>query len=48
MIANYINAVSDKKQLTHIVMKGAPHSLRKHPQLKKEFEEITLKWLADK
>lgn len=44
LILNYKNAVSDPSNLKYVVMKGAPHSLSKHPEFQKEFSEILFNW----
>lgn len=42
-IQNYIDAVKDKRQLTHIVVKNAPHSIKEGP-FKNEVERILIRW----
>lgn len=42
-IANYINAVKNKKNLTHAVMLGAPHSLREG-SFRDECQQILVSW----
>ena len=42
-IQNYIDAVKDKHQLTHVVVKNAPHSIKEGP-FKDEVERILLNW----
>lgn len=44
-IENYLRAVKDKN-ITHIVMKGAPHSLSHHPNFQAEYGEILTNWLG--
>lgn len=44
-IQNYANAVVDQAKLTHWLQKGAPHSLTKYPDLKKEYEAKVLEWM---
>ena len=46
-IQNYINAVKDKSKLTHIVVKGAPHSIKPGP-FKDEITKIIVKWFGNK
>ncbi len=43
IIQNYADAVKDKSKLTHIVMKGAPHSIKPGP-FKKEVTKILVDW----
>lgn len=43
-VANYLNAVKDKKKLTHIVMEAAPHSLNTL-ELGKKYNKILYDWL---
>lgn len=45
-IANFRNAVSDPADLTYILMEGAPHSLTRAPEYKKQFNEIVQKWVS--
>lgn len=45
IIRSYIKAVKNKKALTHIIMRGAPHSLSKDKPRQKEYTNIVLKWL---
>jgi esterase/lipase len=42
-ILNYVNAVKDKSKLTHILMKGAPHSI-KEGKFRDEVERILVDW----
>ena len=44
-IVNYMQAVADKRQLTHVVMENAPHSLSGHENFIQEFEKILCGWL---
>lgn len=44
-IQNYLDAVTDKSWLGHIVMEGVPHSLSGFPGFKKQFQKITHDWL---
>jgi len=46
-ILNYINAVKDKSQLTHILMKDAPHSMEEG-KFKDEVEQILVKWFGNR
>lgn len=46
-IQNYINAVKNKTKLTHIVVKGAPHSIKPGPY-KNEVTKIIVKWFENK
>jgi esterase/lipase len=46
-IENYMNAVKDKSKLTHVIIKGAPHSI-KDGKFKDEVEQVLLKWFKDK
>lgn len=46
-IENYINAVKDKTKLTHIVVKGAPHSI-KEGRFRDEVTKILADWFGDK
>ena len=43
-IQNYVDAVSEKRDLQYELMKGAPHSLTRYPEFKKEFNEIVFEW----
>ncbi len=43
-IRNYINAVSDKRNVQHKILKGAPHSLRKNPELQAILNDIIFEW----
>ena len=45
IIQNYINAVKDKSKLTHIVMRGAPHSTKPGP-FKEEVTRILVNWFG--
>lgn len=47
-IQSYINAAPDRSKVTHVVMKGAPHSLSKTPALKAEYEAILSEWFLGK
>jgi len=47
IIQNYIDAVKDKSKLTHIVMKGAPHSIKPGP-FKEEVTRILVRWFRNK
>ncbi|KKR31502.1 MAG: hypothetical protein UT63_C0068G0012 [Candidatus Gottesmanbacteria bacterium GW2011_GWC2_39_8] len=42
-VQNYADAVSDKNKLTHVVIAGAPHSI-KHGPFKDQVEKILLTW----
>ncbi len=42
-IENYKNAVKDKNKLTHVFMKGAPHSIKAGP-FRDQVEKIYLDW----
>ncbi|MCL4359772.1 alpha/beta fold hydrolase [Patescibacteria group bacterium] len=42
-ILNYMNAVSDKTNLTHVVVKGAPHSTKRGP-FREKVEKIYVEW----
>ncbi|EKD90068.1 MAG: hypothetical protein ACD_32C00046G0001, partial [uncultured bacterium] len=42
-IENYKNAVKDKKKLTYVFMKGAPHSIKPGP-FRDKVEKIYLDW----
>lgn len=44
-IENYMNAVSDKAQLTHVLMKGADHSISRDINRVDEYAEIIKKWI---
>lgn len=46
-IQNYANAVKDKRKLTHIVMKNAPHSIKEGP-FRDEVEKILVDWFRKK
>lgn len=48
IVLNYKNAVSDERDVRYVVMKGAPHSLTRHPEFKKEFNEIVFEWEKNK
>ncbi|MFA5954868.1 MAG: alpha/beta fold hydrolase [Patescibacteria group bacterium] len=43
-VLNYKNAVSGAKKLQYVVMKDAPHSLTRHPEFAKQFNEIVYEW----
>lgn len=47
-LQNYKKAVRDEKDVQYVVMKSAPHSLTKHPELKKKFNEIVFEWEKNK
>lgn len=47
IIQNFINAVKDTSKLTHIVMKGAPHSTKPGP-FKEEVIRILVDWFTSK
>jgi uncharacterized protein len=42
-ILNYINAIPDKTKVTHIIIEGAPHSIKDGP-FKDEIEKNLLNW----
>ncbi len=44
-LLNYANSVTDKSTLTHVVMKGAPHSIREG-KFRDEVEHILTTWFA--
>jgi len=46
-IQNYINAIKNKGQLTHIVIKNAPHSIKVGP-FRDETEKILTNWFRNK
>lgn len=46
-VQNYLNAVKDKSKLTHIVMKGAPHSTKEGP-FRDKVEQILVDWFGNK
>lgn len=46
-IQNYINAITDKSKLTHIVIKDAPHSI-KDGLFKDEVERVLTEWFKNK
>lgn len=46
-IENYKNAVKNKSNLTHILMKGAPHSI-KEGKFRDEVERILMDWFKGK
>jgi esterase/lipase len=45
-IQNYMNAIKDKSKLTHMLMKGAPHSV-KEGKFKDWVEQILLYWFKN-
>lgn len=45
--ANYINAMKDKKKLTHIIVKDAPHSIREG-KFRDEITKILIDWFRTK
>lgn len=47
IIENYINAVKDKNKLKHVVIKGAPHSIKPGP-FKDEITRILVEWFKNK
>lgn len=47
IMQNFINAVEDKSKLTHIVMRGAPHSTKPGP-FKEEVNRILVDWFKNK
>jgi uncharacterized protein len=47
-LLNYKDAVSDARNVEYVVMKNAPHSLSRFPEMKKEFNEIVFTWLKNK
>lgn len=47
MIQNFVNAVEDRSKLTHVVMKGAPHSTKPGP-FKEEATRILVNWFTGK
>ncbi len=46
-IENYAQAIKDKKKLKHIILKGAPHSIRKG-KYRDGVEKIMVEWFKDK
>lgn len=46
-ILNYTRAVKDQNKLTHIILKGAPHSL-KEGKFRDEVEGILVEWFENK
>ncbi|MDD5068101.1 MAG: alpha/beta fold hydrolase [Candidatus Pacebacteria bacterium] len=44
-ILNFKNAITDSKHLEHALIKNAPHSLSKYPELQKEANEIIARWI---
>lgn len=42
-VQNYINAINDKSKLIHVVMKGAPHSMKEGP-FRDQVENILVDW----
>lgn len=46
-IKNYRNAVEEEGQVTYVLMKDAPHSLRDRPDLQRELEEILVDWMIN-
>lgn len=44
-VQSFANAVSDKKKLTHKVMKGAPHSIKEGP-FRDEVTKILIDWFS--
>lgn len=46
-IENYMSAVGEKNKLTHIVMKGASHSIQDQKS-RDEYEQILIDWFKDK
>lgn len=46
-IENFKNAVQNKSKLTHILMKGAPHSI-KEGKFRDEVERILVDWFKDR
>lgn len=46
-MVNYANAVSDKTKLTHIVIKGAPHSIKRGP-FRDKVEKIYVDWFKNR
>ena len=46
-IQNYTNAVSDKRKLNHVVIKGAPHSM-KDGKFKDKVTKILVNWFNNK
>jgi hypothetical protein len=44
-IMNYVNAVNNRNKLTHVFMKGAPHSI-KEGKFRNEIERILIKWFS--
>lgn len=45
-VASYGEAVAEQQNLTYVVMKAAPHSISRHPELQKEFARIVTSWLT--
>ncbi|MBM3256723.1 MAG: alpha/beta fold hydrolase [Candidatus Liptonbacteria bacterium] len=46
-IENFKAAVEEEGQLTYVLMKDAPHSLRDKPELQRELEKIVVDWLIN-
>ena len=46
-VKNYKNAVEAEGQVTYMLMKDAPHSLRDRPDLQREFEKILVDWMIN-
>lgn len=44
-VENYINAVEDKTKLTHIIVRGAPHSIKER-KFRDEVEQILTNWVS--
>lgn len=44
VIESYMNAAHPAR-LTHVIMKGAPHSITKYPNFQREYYEIVTNWL---
>lgn len=47
-IQSYMDAAPERKRVSHILMKDAPHSLGKLPKLKAEYEQDMLKWFSER
>jgi len=46
-VQNYINAVPDKSRLTHVLLAGAPHSI-KAGKFRNDITDILVQWFQDK
>ncbi len=47
MILSYVNAIKNKNNLTHVILKNAPHSI-KEGKFRDEVEKILTEWFKDK